>query len=122
MTREEAINRNLCLLEYMKINNRFHPDTPFDDDNFVALEMAIKALEQEPNTDCISRQYLIKKAVCWDKHFADGIRYVALTDILNAPSVNPNLQMLCKFCVENGQPLPCPCDYYRLLKRMEVQE
>ena len=40
-----------------------------------------------PNTDCISRQYLVEKAVSWDKHFADGIRYVALTDILNAPSV-----------------------------------
>lgn len=43
----------------------------------------------EPNTDCISRQYLIDKAVSWDKHFADGIRYVALTDILNAPPITP---------------------------------
>ena len=50
MTREKAIERNLCLLEYMKINNKFHPKTPFLEDNFVALKMAIKALEQEPKT------------------------------------------------------------------------
>jgi len=45
--------------------------------------------KQEPCEDCISRQYLVDKAVSWDKHFADGIRYVALTDILNAPPVQP---------------------------------
>lgn len=45
--------------------------------------------KKEPCGDAISRQYLIDKAVSWDKHFADGIRYVALTDILNAPSVTP---------------------------------
>ena len=43
--------------------------------------------------DCISRQDLVEKAVCWDKHFADGIRYVALTDILNAPPVTPQPKM-----------------------------
>lgn len=48
-----------------------------------------KLLKQEPCEDCVSRQYLVEKAVCWDKHFADGIRYVALTDILNAPPVTP---------------------------------
>ncbi len=47
----------------------------------------------KPYTDAISRQYLVDKAVSWDKHFADGIRYVALTDILNAPPVTPQPKM-----------------------------
>ena len=48
MTREEAIDSNLCLLEYMKINNKLHPETPFLEDDFVALKMANKALETIP--------------------------------------------------------------------------
>lgn len=58
-------------------------DNGFDD----GLEQGLKI--GEPCTDCVSRKYLVEKAVSWDKHFADGIRYVALTDILNAPSVTP---------------------------------
>ena len=54
-----------------------------------AVNMAIKALEQQPCEDCISRQYLIERATSWDKHFADSERYVSLTDIQNAPSVTP---------------------------------
>ena len=39
--------------------------------------------------DAISRQWLIERAISWDKHFADSERYVSLTDIQNAPPVNP---------------------------------
>ena len=49
----------------------------------------LKALEQQPCEDCISRQALIEKATSWDKHFADSERCVSLTDIQNAPPVTP---------------------------------
>ena len=54
-----------------------------------AISVAIKALEQEPCDDAISRQYLIEKATNWEKHFHDSERYVSLTDIQNAPPVKP---------------------------------
>ena len=49
-----------------------------------AYKMAIKALEQEPCEDAISRQYLIDIAT------EDGAYdYVSAQEIANAPSVNP---------------------------------
>ena len=55
-----------------------------DTDLIEALEMAIKALEQEPCEDAISRQYLIDIAT------EDGAYdYVSAQEIANAPSVNP---------------------------------
>lgn len=50
MTREEAIEANKNLLEYMKITNKQEPDCQFSQDNISALDMAIKALEQKPKT------------------------------------------------------------------------
>ena len=63
--------------------------TDMFDDLYLALDMAIKALEQQPCEDCISREALIEKATSWDKHFADSERCVSLTEIQNAPSVTP---------------------------------
>ena len=54
-----------------------------------ALDVAIKALEQQPSEDCISRQAVIDKATSWDTHFADSERYVSLSDIMALPSVTP---------------------------------
>lgn len=54
-----------------------------------ALTMAIKALEQQPCDDAVSRQALIDKATSWDAHFADSERAVSLTDIMSLPSVTP---------------------------------
>ena len=54
-----------------------------------ALDVAIKALEQQPSEDCISRQAVINKATSWDTHFADSERYVSLSDIMALPSVTP---------------------------------
>ena len=67
------------------------------------------------STDCVSRQYLVKKAVSWDKHFADGIRYVALTDILNAPSVKPTVAKMetVEDCVSRQAVLNYIRDNYR---------
>lgn len=44
MTREEAIEANKNLLEYMKITNKQEPDCQFSQDNISALDMAIKVL------------------------------------------------------------------------------
>ena len=55
MTREEAIEYNKNLRMYMKLSDKNQP-CKFLEDNYIALDMAIKALEQEPCDDCISRQ------------------------------------------------------------------
>ena len=89
-----------------------------------AVNMAIKALEQQPCEDCISRQYLIERATSWDKHFADSERYVSLTDIQNAPSVTPQpkrgkwivhpkgigAHLVCNKCLSNA-PYDCKTNY-----------
>ena len=49
MTREEAIEINKNLKEYMRILDKTS-EHKFLEDNYIALEMAIKALEQEPKT------------------------------------------------------------------------
>ena len=81
---------------------RDHPETNDADTIRLGTELftsmieafkEIKKIKANPCADCVSRQYLVDKATCWDKHFADGIRYVALTDILNAPSVTPAPKM-----------------------------
>ena len=54
--------------------------------------MAIKALEQQPCEDCVSRQALIDKATSWDAHFTDSERAVSLTDIISLPSVTPKAE------------------------------
>lgn len=80
---DEAIS---ILKQYIDYNN---PDIPDFYTMEEACEVVIKALEQEPCDDAISRQYLVEKAVSWDKHFTDSERYVSLTDIQNAPPVTP---------------------------------
>jgi len=106
MTNEEAVRK----LEYSKtayqmlidekvdsgklvgkdVKGEWKADTPLDEaykSMIEALEMgikAIKALEQEPCEDAVSRQYLIDIAT------EDGAYdYVSAQEIANAPSVNP---------------------------------
>ena len=88
ITNKEAIEYNKNLREYMKITDK-DSEYKFLKENYEALDVANKALEQQPCEDCISRQYLIERATNWDKHFADSERYVSLTDIQGAPSVTP---------------------------------
>lgn len=52
MTREEAIEYNKNLRMYMKISDKNQP-CKFLEENYIALDMAIKALEQESKTDRI---------------------------------------------------------------------
>lgn len=47
MTNEEAINCNKNLRMYMKLSDEYQP-CKFLEENYIALDMAIKALEQEP--------------------------------------------------------------------------
>ena len=61
-----------------------------------ALEMAIKALEQEPCEDCISRadtiEWLKRVTVTDGIAFETGFKQI-LTDIQNMPSVTPKQKM-----------------------------
>ena len=47
MTRKEAIEHNKNLRMYMKLFDKNNP-CKFNEENYIALDMAIKALEQEP--------------------------------------------------------------------------
>lgn len=59
MTREEAKRRLLNIERCTPIHTRE------DVRDFEALEMAIKALEQEPSGDLISRQAVFEQIHCW---------------------------------------------------------
>lgn len=52
MTREEAIEYNQNLKMYMKVSDKNQP-CKFLEENYIALDMAIKALEQESVLDKI---------------------------------------------------------------------
>ena len=82
MTREEAIDYNKNLRMYMKLSDKNQP-CKFLEENYIALDMAIKALEQEPCGDCISRKAVLAIAgdSCLDlnsyedtKEFCDEIK------------------------------------------------
>lgn len=46
MTKEEAINNNKILRLYMRLSDKYQP-CKFLEENYIALDMAIKALEQQ---------------------------------------------------------------------------
>lgn len=88
MTNEEAINTLNSLKQYYNDKNE-DGYVGFDNEDNEALDLAIKALEQQPCEDCVSRQTLIDKATSWGTHFTDSERAVSLTDIMSLPSVTP---------------------------------
>ena len=67
MTREEAINKLNWALDNNTIEN---VQSAYD--YIIALKMAIKALEQEPCEDCISREDAINKIEEWANGFEEG--------------------------------------------------
>lgn len=92
MTREDAVDWIRRLVATMKeeTSGEF-PEPEYKDDVYEALDMAIKALEQESCEDCISRAYiepiieeLENICVNSDEHILN-----LLADIKNAPSVTP---------------------------------
>jgi hypothetical protein len=91
MTREDAI----ALLNGIKnyYNNKTEDSyVGFDDEDNEAFDTAIKALEQEPCEDCISRQAAIDELykMLHDCFWADDEELDAVVTTLNdLPSVNP---------------------------------
>lgn len=55
MTREETINTLNSLKEYYNDKNE-DSYVGFDNEDNKALDMAIKALQEEPQEDCVSRK------------------------------------------------------------------
>ena len=96
MTREEAIEIIKNLKEYMRILDKTSV-SKFLEDNYIALEMAIKALVQEPCSDVVSRQAVetlvdeLARAISDERCCISRGRSTAtiMQDILDLPSVNP---------------------------------
>lgn len=95
MTREEAVKRIKMILEECTEDEIAECYvTPYDAD---ALDMAIKALKQEPCEDCISRQAAIDVLrTCYDTEtvtYTNGNEYIdydQALDLLNSlPTVQP---------------------------------
>ena len=95
MTRKEAIERiKIILEECIEDEDAVSYVTSYDAD---ALDMAIKALKQEPCEDCISRQAAIDALrTCYDTEtvtYTNGNEYIdydQALDLLNSlPSAQP---------------------------------
>ena len=111
MTREEAIDYNKNLRMYMRLSDKNQP-YKFLEENYIALEMAIKALEQEPcgdakeeiwkdipefegvyeasNMDLISRQAIIDGLWTLDVELRPSTMVAILNMIEHLPCVNPD--------------------------------
>ena len=85
MTKEEVIERIEGLYDIAK------HESLDDEEDKEALDMAIKALEQEPCEDAISRKDLLSKAwfVTGDDFPMEGLEYVTKGMVENMSSVNP---------------------------------
>ena len=81
MTNEEAIEQ----LKHMKVFIGYDAESPMVKEMQSALELAIKALEQEPCEDCISRAQALH-ACCdeWNKDYK-----AIMKSIRQLPSVTP---------------------------------
>lgn len=110
MTNEEAIN----MLHGIRADN-LNLDDAYTKDKYEALGMAIKALEQEPCEDCISRAELLKAVDTWDKFGCDAdtklvpikdcyVPYIHYDDVVKAikgmPSIQPKTDVLDKIRAE----------------------
>ena len=79
MTREEAIEK----LELLR--------QKVDEDTYRALIMGIKALEQEPCDDAISREAVLKRIAQFSVEEGSSVRCQPLySDVNNMPSVQPS--------------------------------
>ena len=103
MTRKEAIEELKEDIELYMPSDPILLDRELPDGRLItALEMAIKALEQEPCEDAVSRQ-----AVC---NIVDAIRdcisvegyWAILERLKKLPSVNPQEPFINKPCVSSG--------------------
>ena len=89
MTKEEAITYNKNLREYMKITDK-KSEYKFLEENYIALDMAIKALEIELLTDTEQRIFLKaisrEREVCQkvDDEYSDDGSKVSLVKVCNS--------------------------------------
>lgn len=125
MTRKEAAERIKAILkECTADEDAVCYVTSYDAD---ALDMAIKALKQEPCEDCISRQAAIEclehLSACDEPFVEIGTddetfirKYEAITEISDLPSAQPETPMqigwICPVCGRGLSPLTsvCPCN------------
>lgn len=95
MTREKAIK--------LLVNATYSDEWQGNEDLTTARNMAIKALEQEPCDDAVSRQAVLEMAYDMSEidgeHFTEPCMVVDVEDIQNLPSVSPQEQIgHCKDC------------------------
>ena len=94
MAREEAIDYNKNLRMYMRLSDKNQP-CKFLEENYIALDMAIKALEQEPLTDAVSRQVVKEQMIKYGFHAPD----MTVTEFVEElPPVTPQPKMEYKGC------------------------
>lgn len=92
MTNKQAIDWINRLIQTMKSETTGEwPDPSYKDEAYIALEMAIKALEQEPCEDAINRQELIDGLLKKVKTQRSTIEIVdkLIPMIKDMPSVQP---------------------------------
>ena len=94
MTNEEAINTLKSLKSYYNDKSEYCKDRyiGFDNEDNEALDMAIKALEQQSCDDCISRAYIESIVEELENICINGDEHILslLSNIKNAPSVTPS--------------------------------
>lgn len=88
MTNEEAIEYNKNLREYMRITDT-ESEFKFLKENYEALDMGIKALEQEPCEDCISRAKAIEINKKYHGQMPNDINHQIWQELNDLPSVQP---------------------------------
>jgi len=84
MTREEAIS----ILHGIRADN-LNFDDLYTKDKYNALSMAIKALEQEPCEDAISRQAVLDKKELVELEDGQSFYCISPEDVETLPSVTP---------------------------------
>ena len=108
MTREDAINIMKVIVHMLE--EKYDTDRVED-----AVDMAIKALEQEPCADCISRQAVIDCFKKWQPYMATRLHEFE-KELFDLPSVNPQV-----ICPTHG--IDCKdCPAYEPMAESEVEE
>lgn len=101
MTRREAIEWNKNLKMYMKLSDRIQP-CKFPEDNYIALDMAIQALEQDPCEDMISRRAVMDCFKKWQPYMATRLHEFE-KELSALPPVAPEPKRRCQKGAENDK-------------------
>ncbi len=115
MTREEAIQYNKNLKEYMRITDK-KSEYKFLEENYIALEMAIKALEQEPSGDLISLEDVEECKELMTDINGNTVYAVRMSDIRQLPPVKPQEPKTGHWILSGGYWRCSNCNEKALLK------